>query len=196
VEYTTITQSRSWLPDPIGGINWIALGSQDTSCYIPLYCGIVQMPESFQKGDHYVLDRDSARWAFDYVDYHTQVAYSYAIEDVTKAREKWESASFMKIQVMDNAALELYEKNPGDAIGFITDFCVNNAKSVVDAWWKLGDDLLVKYNHFRIYDPVTRRPGRIQTPDWWNKAVVEVDGLEPLSPPKPKPKAKKESNKK
>jgi dipeptidase len=195
VEYTTITQSRSWLPDPFGGINWIAFGAQDTSCYIPLYCGIVQMPESFQKGDHFVFNRNSARWAFDYVDYHTQVVYSYAIEDVKKAQEKWEDITFHKIQVMDNAALELYEKDPESAIAFITDFCVNNAKSVVDAWWELGDDLLVKYNHFRMYDPKTRRPGRVQTPEWWNRAVVEQDGLEPVPQPKPKPKVKREKNK-
>ena len=196
VEYTTITQSRNWLPDPIGGINWIAFGAQDTSCFIPLYCGIVSMPESFRRGDHFVFDRDSARWAFDYVDYHTQVAYSYAIEDIKSAQEKWESSSFMIIQVMDNAALELYEKNPIDAVSFITDFCINNTKSVVDAWWKLGDDLLVRYNHFRIYDTQTRRPGRIQTPDWWNRAVVEQDKLEPVPQPKPKPKVKREKNEK
>jgi dipeptidase len=190
VEYTTITQSRGWLPDPIGGINWIAFGAQDTSCYIPLYCGVVQMPISFQKGDHYVFDRNSARWAFDYVDYHTQVAYSYAIEDVKSAQEKWESHSIRNIQIIDSAALEIYENDPAEAVAFVTDFCVNNAKAVVDAWWKLGDDLLVKYNHFRIYDPETRRPGRIQTPDWWNKAVVEQDKLTPVTPPPP-PKKKK-----
>jgi dipeptidase len=194
VEYTTITQSRGWLPDPFGGINWIAFGAQDTSCFIPLYCGITEFPESFSLGDHFVFDRKSARWAFDYVDYHTQVAYSYAIEDVKTAQEKWESITFQKIQAMDNAALEMYEKDPVDAIAFITDFCLNNAKSVVDAWWELGDDLLVKYNHFGIYDPATRRPGRIQTPDWWNRAVVEQDKLQPLPQPAPKPKIKKEIN--
>jgi dipeptidase len=195
VEYTTITQSRGWLPDPIGGINWIAFGAQDTSCYIPLYCGIAQMPESFRKGDHFVLDRDSARWAFDYVDYHTQVAYSYAIEDVKKAQEKWESHSLRDIQVMDDAALRLFKKNPEEAVAFITDFCVNNAETVVDAWWKLGDDLLVKYNHFRIYDPDTRQAGRLQTPDWWNRAVIEQDKLEPISQPKQKPQVKREKQK-
>jgi dipeptidase len=51
---------------------------------------------------------------------------------------------------------------------------------VVKAWWDLGDELLVKYNHFRIYDPEKRRSGPLQVPDWWNKAVVEQDGLTPL----------------
>jgi len=195
VEYTTITQSRGWLPDPIGGINWIAFGSQDTSCFIPLYCGITEMPESFTKGDHYVFNRESARWASDYVDFHTQVVYSYAIEDVKKAQEKHEGGALKKIPLMDKTALELYEKEPAEAIEFITDFTLSNAKSTVDGWWKLGDSLMVKYNHFGIYDTDQRRPGRVQTPEWWNRAVIEHDNLKPVAPPPPPPpKAKKEKN--
>jgi dipeptidase len=190
VEYTTITQSRSWLPDPFGGINWIAFGAQDTACFIPLYCGITKMPETFTKGDHFVFSRDSARWASDYVDYHTQVVYSYAIEDVKAAQEKWEDGSLKKISIMDQAALGLYEKNPEEAEAFITDFCLNNAKCIVDAWWKLGDDLLVKYNHFRMYDPETRRLGRLETQEEWNSAVVEYDKLVPYTRPAPPPKKK------
>jgi dipeptidase len=190
VEYTTVTQCRGWLPDPIGGILWLSFGAQDTACYMPLYCGSTAIPESFQVGDHYVFSRDSARWASDYVDFHTQVVYSYAIEDVKKAQEKWEGHAFRNIPIVDKAALELYEKDPDEARQLLTDFSVNNANSVVDAWWKLGDDLLVKYNHFRIYDSQTRRPGRIQTPESWNRAVIEQDKLTPVTPPPPPPKKK------
>jgi dipeptidase len=191
VEYTTVTQCRGWLPDPIGGIVWLSFGAQDTACYMPLYCGITDIPRSFEIGDHYVFSRDSARWASDYVDFHTQVVYSYAIQDVQKAQEKWEGMAFRNIPIVDKTALELYEKKPDEARQFLTDFSVNHANNVVDAWWKLGDDLLVKYNHFRIYDTETRRPGRVQTPDWWNRAVVEQDKLTPVTPPPPPPKKKK-----
>jgi len=85
VEYTTLTQCRSWLPGPIGGIVWVALGAQDTSCYVPFYGGVTDIPKSFSVGDHFIVDRGSARWAFDYVDFHTQVAYNAAIEDVKAA---------------------------------------------------------------------------------------------------------------
>jgi len=183
VEYTTITQSRGWLPNHIGGILWLSFGAQDTSCYMPLYCGVTELPQSFQVGDHYVFDRDSARWASDYVDFHTQVVYSYAIEDVKKAQNKWEGNAFRSIPLIDKAALEIYQENPEKARQFLTDFSVNNANSVVNAWWKLGDDLLVKYNHFRIYNPETRKVGRIQTPECWNRAVIEQDHLTPLPPP-------------
>ena len=192
VEYTTITQCRGWLPDPIGGLLWLSFGAQDTACYMPLYCGITELPESFQVGDHFVFSRKSARWASDYVDFHTQVVYSYAIEDVKNAQEKWEGIAFQNLPIIDEAALKLFKKNQEEARQFLTDFSVNHANSVVNAWWNLGDDLLVKYNHFRIYNPGTRKIDRIQTPEWWNKALIEQEGLKPFEmPPPPPPKKKK-----
>ncbi len=188
VEYTTLTQCRDWLPDPIGGILWLSFGAQDTACYMPIYCGVNDIPESFQVGDHYVFDRDAARWASDYVDFHTQVVYSYAIEDVKKAQAKWEGQAFRNIPIIDEAALELLAKNPNEARQLLTDFSINNADSVVNAWWDLGDALLVKYNHFRIYDPEARKVGRVETPEWWNRAVIDQDNLTPVPPPPPRKK--------
>jgi dipeptidase len=179
VEYTTLTQCRSWLPDPIGGIVWVALGPQDTSCYVPFYAGATDIPKSFSVGDHFVLDRGSARWAFDYVDFHTQVAYNAAIEDVQAARQKWEGGALDRIAEIDTLAGDLYKRNPREAVKYVTGFSLNNAQNVVDAWWKLGDDLWVKYNHLGLYDAEKRRGGRIPTanPEWWNKAVRAFDVL-------------------
>ena len=179
VEYTTLTQCRSWLPDPIGGIVWVALGAQDTSCYVPFYAGATEFPKSFGIGDHYVLNRDSARWAFDYVDFHVQVAYNAAIEDVKAARKTWEDGALERIPEVDARAAELYKKNPREAVRHVTGFGLNNATNVVNAWWKLGDDLWVKYNHLGLYDAGKRRSGRIPTanPEWWNKAVRAFDVL-------------------
>ncbi len=179
VEYTTLTQCRSWLPDPIGGLVWVALGAQDTSCYVPFYAGATAVPASFTVGDHFVLDRKSARWAFDYVDFHTQVAYNAAIQDVKAARKVWEDGALERIAEIDRLAVDLHGRNPREAIKHVTGFTLANAQSVVDAWWKLGDDIWVKYNHLAQYDPEKRRSGRIPTanPEWWNKAVRAIDVL-------------------
>ncbi len=179
VEYTTLTQCRSWLPDPVGGIVWVALGAQDTSCYVPFYSGVTDIPKSFGIGDHYVLNRDSARWAFDYVDFHTQVAYNAAIEDVKAAQKKWEGGALDRVGEIDALAEGLYKRSPKEAVRYLTGYCLNNATNVVGAWWKLGDDLWVKYNHLGLYNSEKRSNGRIPTanPDWWNKAVKAFDVL-------------------
>ncbi len=176
VEYTTVTQSRSGYPDVIGGIVWLAWGSQDTSCYMPFYAGVTAVPKSFTIGDHYELNRASARWAFDYVDFHTQALYGEAIKDVLKVRLEHEGLAVQRIAEVDKAAADLYAKNPAKAVEYLTRFSNENAEKVVAAWWDLGDKLLVKYNHFGFYDSDKRVRQRVQPyGDLWNRAVRATD---------------------
>ena len=176
-EYVTVTQSRAWLPNPIGGIVWLAWGAQDTSCFMPFYIGLTEIPKSFQVGDHWSFNRDSARWAFDYVDFHTQVLYSYAIQDVRAAQQKWEKSAVDKTLAIDQAALEIHKKDPLQVRPFLTDYCNNNANLVINAWWELGNQLLVKYDHLWMYDVKTRKRLAIKFPDWYLKELVEYNKI-------------------
>jgi len=183
-EYVTVTQSRGWLPNPIGGIVWLAWGAQDTSCFFPLYIGLTEIPRSFQIGDHWIFSRESARWAFDYVDFHTQILYSYAIQDVREAQKTWEKSAVDRTPVIDQTALELYQKSPAEARRYLTDYCLSNANRVIQAWWDLGDQLLVKYNKLWIYDTKTRKRQPLRFPDWYLKLLVEQNKLQPVVPEK------------
>jgi len=175
-EYTSLVQCRSGYPNEIGGIVWLTWGSQDTSCYMPFYAGITAMPKSFGVGDHWELNRASARWAFDYVDFHTQVIYNQAIKDVRKARAEYEDGVFAKVAETDKAALALWNKSPKKAIELLTKFSTDNADKVVAAWWDLGDRLFVKYNHFGFYNGEKRVRDRVQAQgDLWLKAVRAAD---------------------
>ena len=178
-EYTSLVQCRRDLPDPIGGIVWLAFGAQDTACYMPLYAGIIEMPKSFIIGDHFELNRGSARWAFDYVDFHAQVVYSEAILDVKKVQIEYEGGAVAKTAEIDKQAQEIYAKNPAKAREFLTKYCLDNANKVVNAWWELGDKLLVKYNHFGFYDATkrSRERGKPTYPEMWRKAVRMIDVL-------------------
>ncbi|MCX6562867.1 MAG: C69 family dipeptidase [Candidatus Aminicenantes bacterium] len=133
---------------------------------------------SFNVGDHWELNRSSARWAFDYADFHAQVAYADAIQDIKKAQQEWEVGTLTKIPEIDKQAAELYAKSPVKAAQLLTKFCNENADKVVAAWWDLGDKMLVKYNHFGYYDSEKRGRGRGKpAPEMWRKAVRMVDVL-------------------
>ena len=179
VEYTTITQCRGWLPAPIGGIIWLSFGLQETSCYMPLYAGISDVPASFKIGDHWVLNRDSARWAFDYVDFHTQVVYTAALEEVKKAQAEWEAKTVSRIPEIDKEALERYNRSPMEGLGYLDGFCLSHADFVVKAWWKLGDDLFVRFNKLGYYDSEKRAWDRNRTtyPEWWKRAIKVWDAI-------------------
>ncbi len=177
VEYTTITVCRSWLPNPIGGVVWLSLGAQDTSCYMPLYAGINELPGSFRIGDHWEFNRHSARWAFDYVDFHTQVVYSHAIEDVKKEQLFWEDGAIERAPLIEETAYKLYEEDSLQARQFLTDYSISNALRVIEAWWDLGDKLLVKYNHFRIYNPEKRSVRRLSYTEEWKNSLIKYHEL-------------------
>ncbi len=178
-EYTTVTQSRAGFPGPIGGIVWLSFGSQDTACYMPFYAGATDLPKSLAVGDHWVFTRDAARWASDYVDYHVQPVWSEAMKDVLAAREKYEGSVVKQIPEIDRRALELYKKKPAEAAKYLTGFCLNNAQTAVAGWWKLGDDLLVKYNRLFLYDTGKRNYERNKPAlaEDWKKAVRAIDVL-------------------
>jgi dipeptidase len=184
VEYTSIVQCRSGLPNDIGGLVWVAFGIQDTSCYIPLYAGMTAVPKSFTVGDHFVFNRASARWAFDYVDFHAQVIYNAAIEDIKKAQLEHEGGAIQKVQEFDKQALALHAKSPAKAREYLTKASVDLADRIVAAWWDLGDALLVKYNKFGFYDPEKRTRGRgLPQSEVWQKAVQMVDVWQEAPPP-------------
>ena len=52
-----------------------------------------------------------------------------------------------KRQVIDSAALKLYEEDPALAVEFLTKYCNENVETVRDAWWELLDFLAVSYTH-------------------------------------------------
>jgi dipeptidase len=185
VEYTSLVQCRSGLPNEIGGICWVAFGVQDTSMYIPLYAGMTAIPKSFTVGDHFVFNRASARWACDYVDFHTQVVYNQAIKDVQKAQLEFEGGAVSRIPEIDKAALELYAKSPAKAREYLTKTCIELADKMVAGWWDLGDKLLIKYNHFGYYNSEKRTRDRVNANvPQWSKAVRMVDTwLEPEQAP-------------
>ena len=178
-EYTTITQSRAGMPDGIGGLVWVALGVTPTSCFVPFYAGITEIPHSFTIGDHWTFNRNSARWAFIYVDFNCIPKYAYAIEDVKKAQAKWEGEALARQTEIEEKAMALYDESPDKAAEFLTGYCLDNAKKVIDAWWKLGDDLLVKHHQGYLYTE-DRKQIQVGYPEKWLRLFVEHDRMEPL----------------
>ena len=98
----------------------------------PFYAGATEMPKSFAVGDHFVFSRDSARWAFDYVDFHVQVAYNAAIEDVKAAQKECEDGAVIaRIPRSTGWPATSTSEVAKEAAKFLTGYSLNNAQNVV-----------------------------------------------------------------
>ena len=62
--YLQVTQSRSWLPNPIGGVVWLGYDNPATTPHTPFYIGASHLPASYAVDGREKFRRDSAWWAF------------------------------------------------------------------------------------------------------------------------------------
>jgi len=144
--FSFISQSRSWLPDAIGGVYWYGVDDTYTTCWAPLYCCIRDLPASYTKGDIRKFSWDSAWWVFNFVANYANLRYSDMIKDIRKVQQELEGY-FISIQpVMEKAALELHQSDKAMMVEFLTNYSVSQGERVVKRWIELAEHLLTKYN--------------------------------------------------
>ena len=144
--YVQITQSRSWLPDPIGGVVWLGYDNPATTPHIPFYIGISQMPESYMVDGRRTYRRDSAWWAFRRASKLSYFRYQEMKEVMREVWEPVEREAFARQASLEEEALELYNQDPKRAEAFLTEYCLDTAERTVERYWQLGDELWTRFN--------------------------------------------------
>jgi dipeptidase len=145
--FVIVPQMRDWLPDAIGGILWFAVDDADMALFTPLYCSITDSPECYRvgNGDMMNFSWTSAFWIHNWVANMAYGKYSYMIQDIRPVQQRLENSYVETVPAIDEAAKTLYEKDPAQAVNFLTWFSTTTADSGTAEWKKLGEYLLVKY---------------------------------------------------
>lgn len=145
--FSFVSQSRSWLPDPVGGILWFGVDDTYSTVYVPMYCGINAVPETFAVGNGTMMDfsDNAAFWVFNQVSNLAYTRYSDMIVDIQKVQSALENKFVAYTNVVDKAAVELYKNNPAKAREFLTEYSSNQGNSTVMRWKELYRQLFVKY---------------------------------------------------
>jgi len=182
--FSFVTQSRAGLPGPIGGILWFGVDDTYSTVYIPMYCGIRQIPKPFAvgTGDFNTFTWESAFWVFNFVSNYTYTRYSDMIQDVQKVQRQLEGGFFARQGEIEAAALALYKKSPELARDYLTAYSVKQGIDVVKRWKKLGEYLIFKYLDGNVKD----EHGKVTHPGYpkgWYKKVVEQKGEHFKVPP-------------
>lgn len=145
--FSFVAQSRSWLPDPIGGILWFGVDDTYYTVYSPMYCGITNIPETFApgNGDLMTFSDNSAFWVFNQVTNFAYTRTSALIDDLQKKQSELEEGYFAETRNIDKTAEAMYKENPSNAINFITDYSVKAGDKTVSEWKEFYKFLFVKY---------------------------------------------------
>jgi dipeptidase len=186
--FSFVAQCRSYLPNPIGGILWFGLDDTFLTCYMPVYCGIKQVPQSIKAGDGDMLtwSDNSAFWVFNQVSNLCYSRYNDMIIDLQKVQSQLENKFFSYTPVVDQAALTLWNNGNKDlACQFLTEYSVNQVESSVKKWRDLGHYLLIKYKDGNVMIEKNGKFERNESgklpvsplhpayPDWWYRKIIE-----------------------
>ncbi|MCX6267919.1 MAG: C69 family dipeptidase [Bacteroidetes bacterium] len=145
--YSFVTQSRSWLPDPIGGIFWFGVDDADGCVYAPMYCGIREIPQSYARGNGSMItwSESSAFWTFSQVNNWTYSRYDLIHPEVEKYQNELEKRMIRETEIVDAKAAVLYAENPSTGADYITDYSVYTGNLLVTKWNKFYQYLFMKY---------------------------------------------------
>ncbi len=180
--FSFIAQSRSWLPDPVGGIFWFGVDDTYSTVYSPMYCGITEVPESYAEGNGSIMDfsDDAAFWVFNQVSNFAYTKYSYIIPEIRQKQKELETSHIQKCAETDKAAAELYRKDRNLALDYITSFSVETGNSTVTEWKKLYRYLFTKYMDGNIKVKVEgRKNPDLDQPgysDEWYRILIRETG--------------------
>ena len=162
-----VGQSRGWLPDEIGGVNWFGCDDAATSYLTPIYTSTYEVPECFRVGNGNMITYSptSAFWMTNRVANACYKAYNIMFPTVDAEIDAWEAEMAEAVAKADQEALKLYkaaQETPRKQIRkndrkrkvvdpytpvrqYLTEFSVNNAQKIFNKWVALEQLLLVKF---------------------------------------------------
>jgi dipeptidase len=145
--YATVTQSRSFLPDAVGGVVWFGYGNPAMTVYVPLYAGLEDLPESYRTdGRTTGFSRRSAWWAFNRVARLAAHRWGDMRRDVAAARDPMQEKYFVGQRMIEATFRTLLAQSPDKARAFLTAESRKACLEAVDVYWNLGDSLWNKYD--------------------------------------------------
>jgi dipeptidase len=185
--FSFVAQSRSWLPDPVGGILWFGVDDTYYTVYSPMYCGITDIPESFAvgNGDMMTFSDNSAFWVFNQVTNFAYTRTRLLIGELQSKQKELEDGYIAEIVNIDREASELYKNDQAAAVKYLTDFSVMAGNNTVAQWKDLYKFLFTKYmdgnvkvkqavpKGYKMVNPKITQPGY---GDDWNRFVVKNTG--------------------
>lgn len=188
--FSFVTQSRSWLPDPVGGILWFGVDDTYYTVYTPMYCGMTDIPLAFRvgNGDIMTYSADAAFWVFNEVTNFVYSRASVMTPDLLAKQKELEQKYISETAEIDAKAAELFRSSAKGAAKkgteMITAYSVNAGNNTVKEWRELYKYLFTKYmdgniktrravpEGYKYVAPEVKQPGYPQ--DWLMRIVIDA----------------------
>jgi dipeptidase len=156
--YVFVAQLRDWLPDMFGNCLWFAYGPAYTSCFVPIYAGVTDLPDTWDKAPDYTrISRNQVQWNFRLVfSLANNLRYQDAMQDIQRVFRPAET-SFFNIQThVERTAAKVLRKEGVEGVEhFLNTYAEHCLTQIGYSYHELVDYLMFRYlvDHSEVAPP-------------------------------------------
>ncbi len=185
--FSFVVQSRSWLPDAIGGIIWWGVDDASGTVYMPMYGSITRIPENFAVGNGSLMEwsETSGFWIFNQLENFAYTRWDAIHPEIESVQQKMEQDFIDFTPAVDKGAKELFAQNPEKAVAYLTNYSNYAGEYTFKTWKKLYHHLFMKYmdgniktpkavpDNYKYVSPNLSQPGYGEE---WYRLIIEKTG--------------------
>lgn len=140
--YSTIIQCRSWLPDAVGGVAWIALDNPGQSPRFPIFAGNTSLPDMLGVCGQHRHRQDAALWHFREPNRLATVRWGNSRKLLEPARDYFLDKGARELPMVEKSYTELVKSGKTDeAAAMLDGYTRDFFGATVLAWDQLAGAL-------------------------------------------------------
>ena len=140
--YSTVIQCRSWLPDAVGGVVWVALDNPGQSPRFPIFAGNTAVPSLLRVCGQHSRRDDSALWHFREPNRLATVRWGKARKIMEPARKHFQEKGSLELPLIESEYVRL--SNQGEtqkATDLLNNYSADFFGATIHRWDEINNQL-------------------------------------------------------
>ena len=138
--YSTVIQLRSWLPDDIGGVAWVALDNPGQSPRFPIFSGNTRLPKALQVCGHSAERDDAALWQFRKANRLASLRWGAFRKTLEPARDHFMDKGLRELPMIEQSWQSLNTTDPEKARELLNGYTDDFMGAEAHKWQEMAHD--------------------------------------------------------
>lgn len=132
--YSTVIQLRSWLPDEVGGVAWVALDNPGQSPRFPIFCGTTKLPKMLEICGQHTDRDDAALWRYRKANRLATVRWGTYRKTMEPARDYFIDKGMRELPFVEKAWQELHATDTKKAQQMLNGYTADFFEATIVRW--------------------------------------------------------------
>lgn len=132
--YSTVIQLRSWLPDEVGGVAWVALDNPGQSPRFPIFCGTTKLPKMLEICGQHTDRDDAALWHYRKANRLATVRWGTYRKTMEPARDYFIDKGMRELPFVEKAWQELHATDTKKAQQMLNGYTADFFGATITRW--------------------------------------------------------------